>query len=125
MLAKRILILLLAASLFGGQLLRAAEPAKDCGERRSTLGTQLKEARLQGDKVRMSALEERVQQLNEDCRGMVPLQGKQAEVERASQRANIREARLREALGAGNPLIIELRREQLDQARRALEAAKH
>lgn len=125
MLAKRILILLLAASLYGGQLLRAAEPPKDCGERRSTLGTQLKEARLQGDKVRMSALEERVQQLNEDCRGMVPLQGKQAEVERASQQANIREARLREALGAGNPLIIELRREQLDQARRALEAAKH
>nr|MBF0681563.1 DUF1090 family protein [Pseudomonas sp.] len=121
--AKPLLILLLAAGLCGGQLLHAAS-ADDCGERRNDLGTQLKEARLQGDKVRMSALEERLQVLNQDCRGVIPLQLNHTEVERANQQANQRETQLREALGAGNPHIIELRREQLDQARRELEAAK-
>ena len=123
--AKRLLTLLLAASLCGGQLLCAAESTNDCSKRRSALGTELKEARLQGDKVRLSALEERLQTLNEICRGVVPLPLKHADVERATQRANEREAQLRKALGAGNPQLIELRREQLDQARRALEAAKH
>lgn len=122
--AKRTMATLLLASLCGGQAL-AAEPPANCGERRGALGVQLKEARLQGDKVRLSTLEEHLRALNEDCRGMVPLQANQANVGRASQRASEREARLREALGAGNPQIIELRREQLDQARRELEAARH
>ncbi|WP_312257230.1 DUF1090 family protein [Stutzerimonas nitrititolerans] len=123
--AKRTITLPLLASLAVGQMLWAAEPPADCGERRKALGEQLTEARLQGDKVRLSTLEERLQTLNKDCRGLVPLQSNQADVERASQLTSEREARLREALGAGDRQVIDLRREQLDQARRALEAAKH
>jgi len=123
--AKRTITLLLLASLAVGQMLWAAEPPVDCGERRKELGERLTEARLQGDKVRLSTLEEHLQMLNKDCRGLVPLQSNQADVERASQLTSEREARLREALGAGDRQVIDLRREQLDQARRALEAAKH
>lgn len=123
--AKRTMAILLVASFCGVPALASAEPPTSCGERRSALGAQLTEARLQGDKVRLSKLAERLRALNEDCRGLVPLQANQVDVKRASQRANERETRLREALGAGNPQIIELRREQLDQARRELEAAKH
>ncbi len=123
--AKRTTTLLLLASLAVGQMLWAAEPPADCGERRKALGERLTEARLQGDKVRLSTLEEHLQMLNKDCRGLVPLQSNQADVERASQLTSEREARLREALGAGDRQVIDLRREQLDQARRALEAAKH
>lgn len=122
--AKRTITLLLLANLGAGQMLWAAEPPADCGERRGALGAQLKEARLLGDKVRLSTLEERLQMLNKDCRGMVPLQANQPDVDRASQRASEHEAQLREALGAGNPQLIELRREQLDRARRELEAAR-
>jgi len=123
--AKRTITLLLLASLAVGQMPWAAEPPADCGERRKELGERLTEARLQGDKVRLSTLEEHLQMLNKDCRGLVPLQSNQADVERASQLTSEREARLREALGAGDRQVIDLRREQLDQARRALEAAKH
>jgi len=73
----------------------------------------------------LSTLEEHLQMLNKDCRGLVPLQSNQADVGRANQLTSEREARLREALGAGDRQDIDLRRKQLDQARRALEAAKH
>lgn len=125
MLAKRTMAILLLAGFCSAPTLPAAEPPANCGDRRDALGTQLTEARLQGDKVRLSKLAERLRALNQDCRGLVALQANQVDVKRASQRANEREARLREALGAGNPRIIELRREELDQARQELEAAKN
>lgn len=106
--AKRTITLLLLASLAVGQMLWAAEPPADCGERRKELGERLTEARLQGDKVRLSTLEEHLQMLNKDCRGLVPLQSNQADVERASQLTSEREARLREALGAGDRQVIDL-----------------
>jgi len=125
MLAKRMMAILLVAGFGSTSILLAAEPPATCSDRRNALGTQLTEARLQGDKVRLLKLDERLGTLNEDCRGLVPLQANQANVKRANQRTSEREAQLREALGAGNPRIIELRREELDQARRELEAAKH
>jgi stress response protein YsnF len=100
------------------------DPNNVCADSRERIGEQIKEARLQGDKARRSTLEERLQQLNKHCRGVVPVQPNHLAIEKATREADEREAQLREALGSGDPDRIELSKRRLDYARQQLDAAK-
>ena len=100
------------------------DPKHACADSRQRIGEQIKEARLQGDKATRSTLEERLQQLNKHCRGVVPVQPNHLAIEQATRLADEREAQLREALGSGDPDRIELSKRRLDHARQQLEAAK-
>ncbi len=99
-------------------------PNNECADSRQRLGEQIKEARLQGDKARRSSLEERLLQLNKECRGMVAMQPNYQAIEKAARIADEREVQLREALGSGDPERIELSKRRLDHARQQLDAAK-
>ncbi|MCQ4318797.1 DUF1090 family protein [Stutzerimonas stutzeri] len=101
-----------------------AETDATCSEPRERISQQIKDARLKGDSSRRVILEAQLQHLTERCGGVVPLQPNRAEIERAKRLAATREAQLREALGTGDPQVIEESQRRLDQARKELEAAK-
>lgn len=96
----------------------------ECGEARERLSQQIKESRLNGNISERAMLETRLQSLTKRCRGVVPLQPNQQKIEHASRVATAREAQLREALSTGDAQTIDLSKRRLDQARKALEAAK-
>lgn len=118
------LILLLLGLCCAQSTLRAAEPDAACSEARNRISEQIKEARLKDDITQRAILEAQLQSLTERCRGVVALQSNHAEIERAARLATVREAQLREALGTGDPQVIEVSKRRLDQARKQLEAAK-
>ncbi len=123
--AQRYLLFPLMLSLLGAQSTFAANDSDAaCAEARKQIGEQIKEARLKGDVGKRAAVETRLHALDERCNGVVPLQPNHDEVERASRVATVREAQLREALGTGDPEVIELSKRRLDHARKQLEAAK-
>tara|TARA_Y100000588_G_scaffold327390_1_gene362346 strand:+ start:134 stop:514 length:381 start_codon:yes stop_codon:yes gene_type:complete len=101
-----------------------AETDAACSEPRERISQQIKDARLKGDSSLRALLEAQLQHLTERCSGVVPLQPNHAEIERAMRLATTREAQLREALGTGDPQVIEVSKRRLDQARKELEAAK-
>ncbi len=103
----------------------AAETDATCSDQRERISQQIKDARLKGDSSQRALLEAQLQNLTERCRGVVPLQPNHAEIERAMRLATTREAQLREALGTGDPQVIEVSKRRLDHARKQLEAAKH
>lgn len=117
-------ILLLFFSFCSAQASIAAPDADACRDARKTLGEQIQDARLKGDDSHRIALEERLKNLNERCRGMIPIHPNHAEIEQATRLASEREAQLREALGTGDAQMIELGKRRLDHARKQLEAAK-
>ncbi|WP_051231482.1 DUF1090 family protein [Stutzerimonas azotifigens] len=117
-----LLALLACAGPLGSPL--PASAAEDCDASRRALGNQIQEARLGGDGVRLSALEEQLAALNTRCRGLVPLQSNHDAVEAASRRVSAEEAALRAALGQGDTLAIGASQRRLDEARRGLEAAR-
>lgn len=118
-------VVLLGSLLLGGQPALAADAAEmRCGERRQALGKQLAQARLDGDKVRLGLLAHNLNLLTRRCSGLTLLQANPPAVDQAARLLDIREAQLREALGTGDPQLIERRRSQLDQARRQLDAAR-
>ena len=102
-----------------------AETDATCSEQRGRISQQIKDARLKGDSSQRALLEAQLQNLTERCQGVVPLQPNHAEIERAMRLATTREAQLREALGTGDPQVIEVSKRRLDHARKQLEAAKH
>lgn len=102
----------------------ASDPVDPCSDSRRMIGEQITEARLKGDNARRTALEEQLQALATQCRGVTPVQPNHLAIERATRLAEQREAQLREALGSGDPTRIELSKRRLDHARRQLEAAK-
>ncbi|MCQ4311394.1 DUF1090 family protein [Stutzerimonas sp. VN223-3] len=123
--ARRTILTLLLLSFSGAQAsIAAPNPVEACRDARKTIGEQIQDARLKGDDSQRVALEERLQSLNERCRGMVPLQSNHVAVEKATRLTSEREAQLREALGTGDAQMIELHKRRLDQARKQLEAAK-
>jgi hypothetical protein len=123
--ARFTIFTLLLLSFCGAQAAIAAPEAADaCRDTRKAIGEHIQEARLKGDDSHRVTLEERLQSLNESCRGMVPLQPNHAEIEKATRLTSVREAQLREALGTGDAQMIELRKQRLDHAREQLEAAK-
>lgn len=124
MFRRSILSLLLFGLCATQTPIAAPQPAEACRDKRKILGEQIQDARLKGEDGHRRALEERVNILNERCRGLVPIQPNHAEVERATRLASEREAQLREALGTGDAQMIELHKRRLDQAREKLEAAK-
>lgn len=112
-----------AALLVSSLATSAAElPEAHCTKQRERLGNALQEARLQGDQVRQSALQDQLLQLNEQCRGLVRLQGERALEHGAARQVARREAELRDALAGGDARRIESSKRRLDQARRALQA---
>lgn len=117
-----------AALITAGCIMQSVGAEQDhknvCADSRQVIGEQIKEARLQGDKARRSTLEERLQQLNKQCRGVVPVQPNHLAIEKATRVADEREAQLREALGTGDQERIELSKRRLDHARQLLDAAK-
>lgn len=113
-----LLLLLWLAGLPSGQA------QARCDAQREVLGNAMQEARLAGDTVRLTALEEALAALNQRCRGMVALQRNHQRVEAASRQVSAAEAALREALGDGDSLAIGDAQRQLDEARAALEAAR-
>lgn len=115
------LLLSLACAL---PALAAEETDPECGESREHLSQQIKEARLSGNISQRAMLETRLQSLTKRCRGVVPLQPNQQKIEHAARIATVREAQLREALSTGDAQTIDLSKRRLDQARKALEAAK-
>ncbi len=121
---RQSILSLLLLGFCAAQMAIAAPQSEACRDARKILGEQIQDARLKGDDGYRRTLEERVQLLNERCRGMVPIQPNHAEVERATRLASKHEAQLREALGTGDVQMIELHKRRLDQAREALEAAK-
>ncbi|AHL77695.1 hypothetical protein CH92_19635 [Stutzerimonas stutzeri] len=122
---RRTLLALLLFSLCGTQKILAAPEANTaCSQTRERISEQIKEARLMDDTNQRVALEARLHGLAERCRGVVAVQSNHDEIERATHLATIREAQLREALSTGDPQVIEISKRRLDQARRALEAAK-
>lgn len=104
--------------------LAVEETDAGCGEARVHLSQQIQEARLSGNISQRAMLETRLQNLTKRCRGVVPLQSNKQKVEHASRVATAREAQLREALSTGDAQTIDLSKRRLDQARKALEAAK-
>lgn len=102
----------------------APESDAACSEARERISEQITEARLNGDTTQRAALEARLHSLTERCTGVVPLQANHDEIENATRLATLREAQLREALGTGDPQVIELSKRRLDQARKQLDAAK-
>ncbi|MCG6541069.1 DUF1090 domain-containing protein [Pseudomonas sp. KSR10] len=122
---RRILFMLLLSSLCGVQAtLAAPETSIECSQARERISQQIKEARLKDDTGQRAALEARLHGLAERCRGVVALQPNHDEIERAARLATMREAQLREAISTGDAQVIENSKRRLDQARRALEAAK-
>ena len=123
---RRSTFMLLFFSFYGAQASIAAPDADAdaCRDARKVLGEQIQDARLKGDDSYRIALEERLKNLNERCRGMAPIHPNHVEIERAARLASEREAQLREALGTGNAERIELGKRRLDHAREQLEAAK-
>jgi hypothetical protein len=122
---RRSTLMLLFFSFCGAQASIAAPDADACRDARKVLGEQIQDARLKGDDSYRITLEDRLKDLNERCRGMVPIHPNHAEIERAARLASEREAQLREALGTGDAEKIELGKRRLDHAREQLEAAKH
>lgn len=122
--SRQSILSLLILGFCATQLAVAAPQPEACRDARKILGEQIQDARLKGEDGYRRTLEERVQLLNERCRGMVPIQPNHAEVERATRLASEHEAQLREAIGTGDAQMIELHKRRLDQAREALEAAK-
>ncbi|MCF7201021.1 DUF1090 family protein [Pseudomonas oligotrophica] len=108
-------VLLLASGLAGGAT------GEGCAQRREPLSAALQQARLQGDKVRQSVLEEQLLELNAQCRGLTRLQPGHASRERASRLVERREAELRGALAGGDARRVEDSKRRLDQARQALQ----
>lgn len=104
--------------------LAGEETGPECGEARGHLSQQIKEARLNGNISERAMLEMRLQNLTKRCRGVVPVQPNQQKIEHAARIATVREAQLREALSTGDAQTIDLSKRRLDQARKALEAAK-
>jgi len=125
MIGLRVLLPLLLVALPGvTPVMAASESDRACSEARERMGEQIKQARLSGDAGERALLETRLQALNERCRGGIALQPNHAAIERATRVATVREAQLREALGTGDPQVIEISKRRLDQARRELEAAR-
>lgn len=116
--------LLLLSLCCAQSALGAVNSGAACDEVREHISQQIKEARLKGDTSQRAALEAQLQNLTERCVGVVPLQPNHAEIERATRVTAVREAQLREALGTGDPQVIEVSKRRLDQARKQLEAAK-
>ncbi|WP_407293120.1 DUF1090 family protein [Stutzerimonas zhaodongensis] len=102
----------------------APESEAACSKAREHISQLIKEARLKGDSSQRAALEAQLQSLTERCSGVVPLQANHDEIEQATRLATVREAQLREALGTGDPQVIEISKRRLDQARKQLDAAK-
>lgn len=117
-------ILLLMSFGISQPAFSAPETDAACSEARENISQQIKEARLEGKISQRAMLETRLQSLTKRCRGVAPLQPNQQKVERASRVATVREAQLREALSTGDPQAIDLSKRRLDQARKALDAAK-
>ncbi|WP_313024149.1 DUF1090 domain-containing protein [Pseudomonas lopnurensis] len=104
--------------------LAAAEPDSHCNEQRQSLRAQLQQARLQGDKPRQNQLNTELQNLTEQCQGLVALHPRQIGHGHAALQVERRETLLREALGSGDAQLIELRRNQLAEARAKLESLR-
>lgn len=119
-----LLAYLLICLCCGAPTMAMAETDATCSEPRERISQQIKDARLKGDSSRRVILEAQLQHLTERCSGVVPLQPNRAGIERAKRLAATREAQLREALGTGDPQVIEESQRRLDQARKELEAAK-
>jgi hypothetical protein len=121
---QNILILMSISFCIARSALGAADPDVACNDAREHISEQIKEARLKGDSSQRAALEGQLQSLTERCSGVVPLQANHDEIEQATRLATVREAQLREALGTGDPQVIEVSKRRLDQARKQLEATK-
>lgn len=119
------ILLILLFSFCGAQAVQAAPDSDStCSQAREHISQQIKQARLKGDTSQRAALEARLHGLAERCRGVVALQSNHDEIERAAHLVTTREAQLREALGTGDPQVIEVSKRRLDHAREQLEAAK-